>query len=74
MHLIYQFERKKADVTAVKVISASQSKSSSTLIAKLTKKTAERDALRDDSEQRIKILMKALICHELRCRNKGSQC
>ena len=56
-------------MTVIKVILTSETKISSTFITKLIKKAAERDDLKDDLKLKVKVFMKTLICHEIKCKN-----
>ena len=69
MFLIYQFKKKEINVTAVKIILISELKISLIFIIKLTKKVAERNALKNDSKHKVKIFIKTFIYYEIKCKN-----
>ncbi len=73
VHLVYQYERTQSDDISVESVST-VTKTSATQMTKLEKKRVKREDLRDSEHNRVKMLMKKLLCHDRMCKNKRNQC
>lgn len=74
VHLVYQYGRAQNGEIPVETVVAAVAKTSTIQTIKLKKERVEREGLRGSEDNRAKILMKKLLCHDRQCKNKGNQC